>query len=431
MSLLQINKVVEGTIDTIAFGGEGILRHEGFVIFVPFTAIGDRITCKIVEAKKSFARAELVSIIEPSPQRTTPRCPYFGRCGGCQLQHLNEDGQNNYKKHAVIDALRRIGHLQVDSIAFVPATLKWAYRRHISLHLRPHKNHFQAGYIANDNHSLVIIDTCPIFNSPEDSIIQSIQKFVQRLPNPQQQSGRVTILKNHENEYIVSFHFPKEFEANPVPFKNMMELYPNIAGVLLNRGNQEIVWGNPYSEITLEGLKFRFTPQSFIQNHPEQSTNIYQKICELSQSSTKKKILDLYCGFGITSLLLAQQGHDVTGVEQNKEAIQFANENARRNQLVVKFIQDDVEKALPRLASDFVIVNPPRTGMTKRVSELLVNLNADKIIYVSCMPATLARDLALLCQYKYEIEECVAFDMFPQTAHVETVVCLKKTSIGI
>lgn len=430
MPLLQIGKSLVGTIETVAFGGEGILRHEGFVIFVPFTASGDHISCKITEVKKSFAKAELISILRPSPHRTTPPCPYFGTCGGCQIQHLDEMAQNTYKQEAVKDALKRIGHLNFDAVTFIPATLKWAYRRHISLHLRPHKGTFHAGYIATDNHSLVMIETCPIFNKPEELIVRHVQEFVHGLPNQHHQEGRVTILKNQKDRYILSFHFAKSFETDPSLFKQILERYPEISGVLFNRGNQEIVWGNPYAEIHLEGLSFRFTPQSFIQNHPEQSANIYRKICALSHSSNNKTILDLYCGFGITSLLLAKQGHDLIGIESNKEAIQFANENARRNSLTARFIQDDVEKGLPRLAAsispDLVILNPPRIGVAKNVLQTLLDMEPKEIIYVSCMPATLARDLAILCQDKYEIQECVAYDMFPQTAHVETVAYLQK-----
>jgi 23S rRNA (uracil1939-C5)-methyltransferase len=425
-----INDLIEGKIEQIAFGGEGILRYRGFVIFVPFTSPGDLITCRITELKKSFAKAELVSIQTPSPYRAIPPCPYFGTCGGCQIQHLNEQEQLIYKKHAVTDALKRIGHLNVRSVSIVPAHLKWAYRRHITLHLKPQSGTFEAGYIAIDNKSLVVIEICPIFNKEQDLIIDQIQHFVHTLPNPKQQEGRVTILKNHRGQYILSFQFEPSFLIEESYFKQALQQYPTFAGILVNNLKRQWVIGDPYSEQTLEGLTFRFTPQAFIQNHPEQSANIYRHICSLVNGHIKRKILDLYCGFGMTSLLLAHHGHLVTGIEYNPEAITFAQENVRLNKLQqVHFFQGDVEKLFPKLIKELkpnlVLMNPPRAGISKNVIQHLLNYCPQEIIYVSCMPSTLARDLAKLCQEKYQIQECMVYDMFPQTAHVETLIYLK------
>lgn len=430
MTQLKIDDRVKGTIETIAFGAEGIMRDKGFVIFIPFTAPGDVITCRIKEIKKSFAKADLIEIHEASPERTTPLCPYFGTCGGCQIQHLNELSQLKYKLNSVKDSLNRIGHLKTESILMTPTQLRWAYRRHVTLHLRPHGNSFMAGYIAQDHCSLVAIETCPIFNSKEDSIIRHLQELVRQIPNPMKEQGRVTILKNQTGRYILSFQFPQSFCLNKQLFERTLKDDSSFSGIIVHLGKQEFVWGEPYAEIDLEGLIFRFTPQSFIQNHPEQSANIYRHICSLTEHMPKSKIWDLYCGFGITSLLLSKQGHLVTGVECNPEAIAFAKNNAQLNGLSPAFIQGDVEKILPKLAKqgvpEVVLVNPPRTGMNRNILQILLKILPKKIIYVSCMPATLARDLSILCQDKYQMQDCMAYDMFPQTAHVETLVCLKK-----
>lgn len=432
MNKLNLNEVIEGDIQTIAFGGEGILRHQGFVVFVPFTAVGDRISCRIVEVKKSFAKGELLHVQKPSPQRTNPLCPYFGTCGGCQLQHLNQEAQLNYKLRAVTDALSRIGRLAFPRPLVVPAHLNWAYRRHITLHLRMTSKGVQAGYIGTDNSSLVVVQTCPIFNSSESPVVKHLQEFVQSLTFPESQEGRVTILKNHKGQHILSFQLQSLAGVQPQVFQAALQHYPTFIGMIVQTPQEQVIYGDPYCEQKIEDLIFRFTPQAFIQNNLEQSTNIYRHLSALLSERPSKLILDLYCGFGVTSLLLARQGHHVIGIESNPDAIRFAEENSRLNHIKqAEFIQGDVEKILPKWLKthaqpDVILMNPPRTGLTKPIIQSLLKARAEEMIYISCMPTTLARDLNLLCKESYTIEQCMIYDMFPQTAHVETFIHLKK-----
>jgi 23S rRNA (uracil1939-C5)-methyltransferase len=426
---LTVDQIIEGEIETIAFGGEGILRYHGFVIFVPFTAIGDRISCRITEIKRSFAKGILVELKRASSYRTQPLCPYFGTCGGCQLQHLNEQAQLKYKLGAVKDALQRIGHLSLPPLDIIPASANWAYRRHITLHLKPKENGFEAGYIGQDNHSLVVVQTCPIFNEPHHPIIKELQYLIGNLTNPSQQEGRVTLLKNHRNQFILFFQFRHQIDINLKTFQIALQQSPDLAGIIVQTPDEQISLGYPYCEQKLEGLTCRFSPQTFSQNHPEQSANIYRHICQLAREASQHHILDLYCGFGILSLLLAQQGHPVTGIEYNAESIKFAQENAAFNHVKnAHFIQGDVEKILPRWLkthqASLIIVNPPRHGLSKGVVQTLLKAQVDSLIYVSCMPATLARDLNILCQH-YQLQEGCVYDMFPQTAHIETLMYLK------
>lgn len=431
MIMLVVDQIIEGEIETIAFGGEGILRYRGFVVFVPFTAVGDRISCRIIEVKRSFAKGTLIELHYASRYRTQPPCPYFGTCGGCQLQHLQEQAQLKYKLNAVTDALKRIGHLSIPPFSIIPATANWSYRRHITLHLRPKNEGFEAGYIGQDNHSLVVVQTCPIFNEPHHSILHQLQNLVKQIPNPLQQEGKVTILKNHRHQFILSFQFGVKFAIHLKIFQSTLQQSPDLAGMIIQKPDENIFLGDTYCEEKIEGLTFRFSPQTFIQNHPQQSLNIYHQICQLASHPFQQHILDLYCGFGMTSLLLAQQGHLVTGIEVNSEAIRFAQENAAYNHLKnIHFMQGDVEKILPYWLkthqASLIVVNPPRQGLTKKVVQILLNASAESLIYVSCMPATLARDLSLLCEH-YQLQEGRIYDMFPQTAHVETLVYLKRS----
>ena len=427
---IKIDQIIEGEIETIAFGGEGILRHNHFVVFVPFTAIGDRISCKIKEVKSSFAKAELVELIKKSDGRATPLCPYFGSCGGCQLQHLQPVPQLNYKLSAVQDALKRIGHLSPPSISIIPAGENWGYRRHITLHLKPKDKGFEAGYIALDNHSLTVVQECPIFIRSDVLILEMVQKWIKGIPNPERIEGRLTILKNQHQQFILSFQFETQFSAELKFFENLLKQSTDLAGIMIQTSIKETIFGNPYCEEIIEGLTFRYSPKTFVQNHPGQSLNIYNQICQLVDQSKQHHVLDLYCGFGITSLLLAKRGHTVTGIECNKEAIVFGQANATFNKLKNNhFIQGDVEKILPKWLktnrAEIIIVNPPRQGLTKKVIEQLLTSSAQSMIYISCMPATLARDLNLLAK-EYYIADGQAYDMFPQTAHVETLIHLKR-----
>lgn len=428
--MLNIDQIVEGEIETVAFGGEGILRFQGFVIFVPFTAVGDHITCRITETKRSFAKGELVELKHPSSDRVKPVCPYFGTCGGCQLQHINYEAQLKYKLNAVQDALKRIGHLSFPSFPIISATKNWAYRRHITLHLKPKDGRFETGYIGEDHHSLIVVQTCPIFNDPQNPILQDVRKLVEHIPNPHNKEGRLTILKNHLDQFILSFQFGSALKMDLNIFQTALQRFPNLAGITIKTSAEFFSLGEIFCEEKIEGLNFRFSPQTFVQNHPEQSLNIYRKISELANQSQQQLVLDLYCGFGMTSLLLAKHGKDVTGIEVNPEAIKFAKENALFNHLKnTRFICGDVEQALPQWIkknqAPLIIVNPPRQGLTKNIIQTLLKTSAESMIYISCMPATLARDLQLLAE-KYEIMEGCVYDMFPQTAHVETLIHLRR-----
>ena len=210
----------------------------------------------------------------------------FWFCGGCQLQHIDQEDQLKYKLNAVLDALKRIGHLSLPPFQIVPASSNWAYRRHITLHLKPKENSFEAGYIGQDNHSLIIVETCPIFLESSHSVIKEIQQLVHLIPNPSNQEGRVTLLKNQHAQFILSFQFGPLFDIAPQIFQKALQEFPHLAGIIVQTPRKQLVLGETDCEQRLEGLVFRYSPQTFIQNNPEQSVNIYRQICELASHWT-------------------------------------------------------------------------------------------------------------------------------------------------
>jgi 23S rRNA (uracil1939-C5)-methyltransferase len=429
---MRSDDLLTGEITGMAFGGSGILKMDGFVVFVPFTVPGDRIVCRIIQRKKNFAFGELVELLQPGPERIQPLCPYFGTCGGCQLQQMTYTGQLEHKRQVVEDALKRMGRLNIQTIPrVVPSEAQWAYRRHITLSLRPnHEGTLTAGYIALDQHSLLSIQQCPIFAAPENPIISKIQRLVHTIKTQRPNEGRVIILKHPNGQnFILSFHFQSLPPQAPKQIEDFLSRDPSITGIAISAPGYFKGWGNTLSRWDIEGLTIEFHPGAFIQNHPEQSLNIYKAIVEMAKGIQDTHVLDLYCGIGITSLMLARLGKKVLGVESNPEAIRQANANARLNAVTgVEFMVGDVKKVLPQIIKDrpaeLIIINPPREGMEKKVVQILLENPAQELIYISCMPSTLARDLKELCEKKYRLDYCQAYDMFPQTGHVETLVRL-------
>lgn len=416
-----------GDVVALAFGGQGVVRQDGFVIFVPFTAVGDRIQYRIVERKKRFATGELLNIVTPSPQRVKPLCPYFGTCGGCQLQHIDYIFQLEHKQQCVKEALERIGGLNVNSILpIVSAPRQWEYRRHVTLTLRDSS----AGYIAVDNHSLLEVQQCPIFTNKSNSIISHLQTFVKRLKCSSESTGKVVIYKADSEKFILHFSFNFMPSNCAEECEKALSENENWAGIMVSAPKQNFSLGQTTISCEILGLIFEFAPGVFIQNYPEQSSNLYRYVCSIVEKLRPRSIVDLYCGIGITSLLLSKYTSRVLGVEWNRHSIQWAHANAERNSINhVSFLQADVQKVLTetlkREKPDFILLNPPRLGLDEEVTKILSEYDAKDIVYISCMPSTLGRDLKRLSS-RYALRSCQPFDMFPQTAHVETVVHLSR-----
>lgn len=418
------DNIITGEVSGMAFGGQGIVRHQGLVVFVPFAAPGELIRFRITKKKSSFAHAELLEVLSPSPQRVIPKCPYFGHCGGCQLQHLENSVQLEYKRQSIEDTLKRIGRLSINVPPVIASQSQWAYRRHISMHIKPVGNTFEMGYIATDNRSLIPVTQCPIFTEESDPIIHHLREKLSHLQNGSTSNeGKAVIFKNRDHRYLIHL----QFQSLPSNYSILKDIPSSWSGLVLSASAKIISFGNPYGEMEIEGLNIKFSSEVFLQNHPEQSLNIYRHICRLAETVQASQILDLYCGIGISSLLLAKQGREVHGIESNPHAIQLAKENALQNKIdKVIFQCGQVEHLLKKIKiPEFVIVNPPRTGLDPHVCACFASNRPQDLIYISCMPSTLARDLKQLSKH-YELVSCQGYDMFPQTAHVETVVHLRR-----
>lgn len=400
---------MKGKIESLSFGGEGILRADGLVVFVPFTAPQDEALVEIVSKKKNFAHGKLVQLLKKSQNRIEPRCQHFGVCGGCQLQHLNYPAQLEAKRQFIIDALQRIGKIPISDVTVTPAQ-EWNYRLHIRLKLKKCGKGFQAGYMGEH---FVPVSECPIFSGD----LKHILPLLQSLSNEGIDEGHLRIM----NKNLLAFDFSPRLPINAE------QVFANYS-VVMQSPHEKKEWGDTACETQLLDLRLRFSPFGFVQNHITQTGVLYRAILDALPVDAFK-ILDLYCGIGATSLLFARLKKDVIGVESHAETVAFAKENANRNEISCRFYEGKAEKLgvelLKKEKPDTVLCNPPRTGLDPLLIEALIEAKPACILYVSCMPSTLARDLQKLIAGGYRLDQIQGFDMFPQTTHVETLVCLR------
>jgi len=421
--MTQNNNIIEGTIDSVAFGGLGVMRHEGMVIFIPFANVGDRLRVRITQKKKSFAHGVIVEILEDGTGRIKPPCPYFGKCGGCQLQHLDYKSQVAAKKQYIVDAFQRIAKVPVDfPLEVVAAEPQMGYRRHIRLTLKKKDDSYIAGYIGANVSEFVQVEQCILFLEDKNPLLKEIHKLVATLRYTGM--GKLTVVKADNDKLVLHFHFDKKIPKN---FETAVEKIEWIQGAVATAPSQRVVVGEINLSCTVDGMTINYTPQCFVQSHAEQSDNLYSYIEEVAKTLKPKTALDLYCGIGVTSLLFARLGIETAGVEINPHSVKIANENAKINGLKASFIKGDVARSISsQKPADLIFVNPPRTGLDKSVAQAIARKRPAHILYVSCMPSTLARDIAELTKRGYKVSSARGFDMFPQTTHVETVVLLKR-----
>ncbi|HZL13881.1 MAG TPA: class I SAM-dependent RNA methyltransferase [Verrucomicrobiae bacterium] len=372
---LKIGDKISMTIHDIAFGGEGVGRIDDFVVFVPFVIVGETVEAEIIEVKKNFARAKLLRVEKSSPERVTPECRYFGACGGCQYQHIAYPAQLKIKHKQISDLFERVGKIPADKIApVIPSPQPYGYRNRIMIRSQwngPAKK-LVIGFIRADNHFVEDIEECKI---AEPAISEQI----------------------------------KHVRANPPP-----------------KGGIKIV-------LRIPPENWDVPPDSFFQNNFFLLPELVGTVRGFLKSSGVKHLVDLYCGVGFFGIELADLVESFVGVEYEQLAIKSARKNvATRKISNGEFISATVEEVLPELLKKFspektsVILDPPRKGCLPETLNLLRETRPAQVIYVSCHPATMARDLNILCaDGVFELARVQPLDMFPQTQHIECVADLR------
>ena len=409
MSAIQVE------VTGMAHGGDALARHEGKVIFVPYALPGEEILVELTEEKAKYARAHLLEVITASPQRVEPRCPHFGTCGGCHWQHIAHETQLGLREETLRSQLKRIGHLTDISVKpSLGMSNPWHYRNHVQLHL---DEAGRLGFMAAGEHRVVAIQECHIMHQLVADVFAALDLD---FPGLERVSIRAGITTGEQLLILETLG-----QAAPALEADM----PISCVLLLENGTPVTYVGDNYISENVAGRSFRISATSFFQANTAQTEQVLETVRHYLAPQGNEVLLDIYCGVGTFGLSLADEVGKVIGIEEGEAAIADARLNSQE-MANVQFLQGRVEDLLPDLEEkvDMVVLDPPRQGCHRKALAALLKLAPRKIAYVSCDPATLARDVKGLVQGGYELLEIQPVDMFPQTSHVEAVALLRPTS---
>lgn len=438
------NDIVRLTVESIGLGGEGIAHLDGQAVFVAGALPGEVCDAQLLKVGKSALWARVSRLLEPSPDRVQPDCPHYPKCGGCQFRHMSYAAEREAKRVRVEDALRRIGGLDLPVSVIYGAENTERYRNKVQL---PVAAGPKVGFFRARSHDVVDVGDCLLQPETASALAEAVRRWMREFSVPAYDE---TAHKGLVRHVFVRFSrtgalcclvvngrkLPHEAELVAA----LRAAAPELSGVMLsvNRERTNVVlgkvsrvlWGDDYLDDTLCGLTFRVSAPSFYQVNRDQCEVLYCKALELAALTGTETVLDLYCGIGTISLVMAQRARRVVGAEIVPAAVADARANAERNGVAnAEFFRGDAAEAARRFAAeglrpDVICVDPPRKGLAPEVVDAMAEMAPARMVYVSCDPATLARDLKRLLEKGYEVREAVAVDMFPRTAHVETVVSL-------
>lgn len=457
---IKVGEIIEVELDNLAYGGETVGRFNNFAIFVPGGIPGEKVQIRVEVVKKRYAKGKLLKIIDYSPYRVTANCAVDTECGGCQLEHIDYEEQLRLKQQLVTDAFQRIAGIKNAKILPTIASKRLLYRNKAQFPLGIKKNsqgqeEIITGFYAPGTHQIVPNQDCQI----QHPLINRILKKTLRILNDKRVSTydevkhrgllrhlliRVGVCTNQA--MLVFITNGKDFPEGQKVAQKVMEEIPELISVMQNINTQRtnVVLGKESRLILGEAkiidyigdLQFSISAQSFFQVNTLQTKVLYDQVLNYAQLSGQEIVLDAYCGIGTISLYLAKEAFAIHGIELNDQAIKDAKQNAALNELKNTFFYTGlVEKCLPLLCQDgvrfdVVVVDPPRKGCHADVLKAFGHTRPKRIVYVSCNPTTLARDVAILLEYGYELVEVQPVDMFPGTYHIETVSKLVRNDKG-
>lgn len=436
------------SIHGIGSSGEGVGRINDFTVFVPFALPGEEVEVEITVVKKSYAVGRLISIVKASPQRIESNCELYGICGGCQLQHITYEGQLELKTQKVKDVIQRIAHLNPN---LVKPTLgpeyPWAYRNKMQMPVGGTRDNLKMGFYAMGSHDIVQGTNCPIQDEGNNQIAQTCYDIAVELGiEPYDEHTGKGILRHvigriGQSGWMVILVTATEYLPQQEEWITRIRArLPRVETIVHNVNHRRtnvilgatnhILFGDGTIIDHIKDLQFILSPHSFFQVNPEQTTVLYDKALGYADLQGNETVIDAYCGTGTISLFLAHKAKHVIGIEIVEPAIINAQENAKRNGYDnTEFIVADAAVEMPKLYEkgirpDVVVFDPIRAGCKEEVLTSAAAMEPKRIVYVSCNPATMARDIAVLTELGYELREVQPVDMFPMTAHVEAVALL-------
>lgn len=440
-------------IEDMSAEGSGIGKVDGYTLFVKDAVIGDVVEAKIMKMKKNYGFARLMQIREASPDRVDPRCPIARQCGGCQIQAMAYEAQLKFKERLIENHLRRIGGFEeIPMEPIVGMEEPYRYRNKAQFPIgQDREGNLIAGFYAGRTHSIISVDDCLLGVEENKEILQEVLDFMKEegISAYDENTGKGLV----RHVLIRYGFFTKEImvcvviNGKKLPrAQKLVERLRKIRGmtsITVNINEErtnvilgecvELLWGQRYITDTIGGISYQISPLSFYQVNPRQTEKLYRLALEYAGLTGKETVWDLYCGIGTISLFLAQKAKQVYGVEIVPDAVKDAKNNAKRNGIEnAEFYVGKAEEVLPEkyekegVKADVIVVDPPRKGCDERLLDTIVKMQPEKVVYVSCDSATLARDLKWLCERGYEVKRVRGVDQFGQTVHVETCVLLSK-----
>lgn len=391
-------------IDNINHQGQGITKINNKITFVPKTIPEDIVEIKLTKEHKNYNDAKLVKIISPSPNRKDYKCPYYQICGGCHIANLPYELQLKYKQEKVKNIFKKYNKKEIEP-EIIPSPNQLHYRNKVILKIKNNK----LGLYEEKSHNIIPIDNCLLLPTKMNSIIKSLNNIsLYNIDN--------IMIREIDSQIIINI------TSNDTQTELINILKDKVTSIYIN---YNLVYGKPNLTQTLDNYNFIISPESFFQINIDQTINLYHQVLEYSNPKKTDKILDLYCGTGTIGIYLAKHCKEVLGIEINNKAIENANQNKSINKINnISFKQGNVSTVLDiNYKADIIIVDPPRSGLDKTVVKTILKIKPRKIVYISCEPITLSRDINLL-EENYNLEKIKLFDMFPQTYHVESICLL-------
>lgn len=450
------NDSVTVSVTDMGQDGEGIGKAEGYTLFIKDAVVGDKVRAKVIKAKKNYGYARLMEVLEPSPDRVEPRCSCARQCGGCQIQALSYQRQLQFKEEKVRNVLERIGGFEKISLQpIIGMENPYRYRNKAQFPIGTDREGRPiAGFYAGRTHTIIPQEDCVLGVRENKAILEVILGFMEEFSIPAYREEEGSGLVRH---VLIRYGFATKeimvcvvINGDRLPKAEILaERLADIAGmtsISINKNKQktnvilgkevEVIWGRPYIEDVLDGVRYQISPLSFYQVNPVQTKVLYEKALQYAGLHGTETVWDLYCGIGTISLFLARQAGKVYGVEIVPQAIEDARRNAALNGMEnVEFMVGKAEEILPEkyekegVSADVIVVDPPRKGCDPELIHTMLQIRPKRIVYVSCDPATLARDLKLLCAGGYKLQKVQPVDQFPHSVHVETVVLLSKLKV--
>ena len=448
--MLEKNKIYEAEIVDYTSEGQGVAKIEGCAVFIPNAIAGEICRIRIEKAAKTWASGKIVEILQRSEHRINRACPVAKLCGGCAFHHMDYEEESRMKAERVRTCLNRIGGENLEKLPILAAPTCKGYRNKAQYPVSVKKGKAIAGFYREGSHEVVENQRCLILPTESDAVKDIVIDYVnQYRVMPYDEKTHKGLLRHIyvrrgavSGQVLVCLVLNGRRLPKPEVLIERLKKVPGFATLVVSvntkvgntvLGDEFItLYGPGYIEDTLCGLKFRLSPRSFYQVNHHQAQRLYEAAIERAQITKNDTVLDLYCGVGTITLAMAKAAGKVIGVEVVPQAVEDAKENAERNGIEnAAFFCGDAGQAALELErqgvqADVVVVDPPRKGLNADTIEALHRFSPRRIVYVSCDPATLARDVALLKERGYRVMDAIAADLFPRCAHVETIVCLSK-----